>query len=79
MTQLDARELEIGVPSSLGVLINHQSPVLTRGFRGYFAGDSLFPMKSFTDTHTSLPCRGMKNEKKNGDSGESNPGPRRRH
>eukprot|EP00965_Chrysotila_dentata_P050502 1673778-Pleurochrysis_carterae.AAC.1 len=38
MARLDARERELGLPSSCGVLADHQSPVRTPGFRGYYAG-----------------------------------------
>eukprot|EP00965_Chrysotila_dentata_P014896 492757-Pleurochrysis_carterae.AAC.1 len=38
MSQLDARELELGLPSSCSALIDHPSHVRTPGFRGNFAG-----------------------------------------
>eukprot|EP00965_Chrysotila_dentata_P197946 6178510-Pleurochrysis_carterae.AAC.4 len=43
MARLDARERELGFPSSYSALLNHQSPVRKPGFRGYFAGHRPVP------------------------------------
>eukprot|EP00965_Chrysotila_dentata_P052225 1732837-Pleurochrysis_carterae.AAC.1 len=43
MARLDARERELGPPSSYSVLADHQSPVRTPGFRGYYAGCRYVP------------------------------------
>eukprot|EP00965_Chrysotila_dentata_P097933 3238059-Pleurochrysis_carterae.AAC.1 len=43
MAPLDARERELGLPSSCSVLADHQSPVHTPGFRGYYAGSRYVP------------------------------------
>eukprot|EP00965_Chrysotila_dentata_P095136 3144918-Pleurochrysis_carterae.AAC.1 len=43
MARLDARERELGLPLSCSILVDHQSPVRTPGFRGYFAGCQYVP------------------------------------
>eukprot|EP00965_Chrysotila_dentata_P193736 6175935-Pleurochrysis_carterae.AAC.6 len=53
MTQLDAREKELGLPSSCAALIDNPPPVRTPGFRGYFAGRPI----SFSAIPNLLPSR----------------------